>query len=475
MTPLSIRERDASQRPTIWFEVDDFIRYFDRVPNPSGIQRVQMEIFAAAHAQQAAGCRVRFCRLNRLSHRFEVVDFNSVAAVFEHPPLALARPDLASDRAWPIAWFLNKREEFRRARRKSFVRVRGQLRRLIGKYSSLDRAGALLVPFKFGDILLCAGAGWENPCYGEFVSGVRQERGVRFGVIVYDLIPLTHPQWVDRGHCEAFRDWLVGVLTNADIVLTISKYSRSVLTNYAEKEGMIVPHTEILPLGAGFRALLGRSIGATAITNLPPEFVLFVSTLEPRKNHRLLVRAWNRLIEKHGARDVPSLVFVGRLGWMIDDLMAELERSEFLAGKITRLSDLCDTDLREVYRRCLVSVFPSFVEGWGLPVAESLEEGKLCIASSRASIPEVGGDLVDYVDPDDEVGMVAALERAIFDDAYRSAREARIRAEYRPTSWAGCVEVLLWHLHHLSRDSSDMYDVIGASAPEFLNLEGTSQ
>jgi glycosyltransferase involved in cell wall biosynthesis len=298
---------------------------------------------------------------------------------------------------------------------------------------------------------------------------------VRFAAIVYDLIPLTHPQWVGRGYGKVFQSWLGGVLENADLILTISSYSRSVLGSYAEKGRMVVPRTKVLPLGAGFRALPSPSFGTGAIADLPSVYVLYVSTLEPRKNHLLLVRVWRRLIEKHGERNVPSLVFVGRLGWMIDDLMVELERSGFLAGKIIRLSDLPDTALSEVYRRCLFSVFPSFVEGWGLPVTESLEQGKLCIASNRASIPEAGGDLVDYIDPDDEAGMVAALERAIFDGAYRSAREARIRAEYRPTSWTRCVEVLLGNLEQLSRDDSDVYDVVGASAIQTLNLEGTSR
>ncbi len=168
-------------------------------------------------------------------------------------------------------------------------------------------------------------------------------------------------------------------------------------------------------------------------------------------------------------------MFVGQLGWMVEDLLAELAEGRYLDGKIVLHSDLSDVELRELYRHCLFSVYPSVLEGFGLPVAETLEQGKLCVASRRAAIPEVGGDLVDYIDPDDEAGALAALERAIFDDAYRSAREARIRAEYRPTSWSGCVEALLEKLDGLSRDKAYVFNVTGTPSLRTLDIRGSSR
>jgi glycosyltransferase involved in cell wall biosynthesis len=85
-------------------------------------------------------------------------------------------------------------------------------------------------------------------------------------------------------------------------------------------------------------------------------------------------------------------------------------------------------------------------------VEESLEQGKLCVASDRGAIPEVGGDLVDYVDVADDASAVAAIERAIFDHDYRAEREARIRREFRPRSWADCAAMLVGHLDRLCAD-----------------------
>ena len=299
--------------------------------------------------------------------------------------------------------------------------------------------------------------------------------GLRFAVLIHDVIPLTDPEWMTRGSSVVFRHWIAGVLAHADLVLAVSNYSRLALVAYAKGRQCSVPPVEVIRLGTGFRALHAAAPRAEIVGRLPSSYVLFVSTLEPRKNHRLLVRLWRRLIERHGAAKVPALVFVGQLGWMVEDLLAELAEGRYLDGKIVLHSDLSDVELRELYRHCLFSVYPSVLEGFGLPVAETLEQGKLCVASRRAAIPEVGGDLVDYIDPDDEAGALAALERAIFDDAYRSAREARIRAEYRPTSWSGCVEVLLEKLDGLSRDKAYVFNVTGTPSLRTLDIRGSSR
>jgi glycosyltransferase involved in cell wall biosynthesis len=171
--------------------------------------------------------------------------------------------------------------------------------------------------------------------------------------------------------------------------------------------------------------------------------VLFVSTIEVRKNHRLLVRVWRRLLEQHGEDVVPALIFAGQIGWLVDDLLADLAASHYLSGKIVLLPGLSDAQLRQAYRSSLFTVFPSLCEGWGLPIAESLAHGKFCVASDRTSIPEVGGDLIDYFDPSDDDDAVAKIERPLLDPGYLTAREARVRAEYSPRTWTDCVHALI--------------------------------
>jgi glycosyltransferase involved in cell wall biosynthesis len=104
---------------------------------------------------------------------------------------------------------------------------------------------------------------------------------------------------------------------------------------------------------------------------------------------------------------------------------------------------LSDAELQQAYRSCLFTVFPSLSEGWGLPIAESLAHGKFCVASNRTSIPEAGGDLVDYFDPLNEDDALAKIERPLIDPGYLAAREAQLRAEYRLRTWGDCVRALI--------------------------------
>ena len=88
----------------------------------------------------------------------------------------------------------------------------------------------------------------------------------------------------------------------------------------------------------------------------------------------------------------------------------------------------------------------------GLPVAESLAHGKLCIVSNRTSIPEVGGNLADYFDPADEEDALAKIERPLLEPAYLATREAQVRAEYRRRTWNDCVHALMGAFARGSRD-----------------------
>ena len=126
---------------------------------------------------------------------------------------------------------------------------------------------------------------------------------------------------------------------------------------------------------------------------MPDRFVLFVATIEGRKNHQLMLDIWRRMVVD--GDDPPSLVCVGRVGWRTQTFLAELVETNYLDGKIVLLEEISDEHLKLLYSRCLFTVCPSLYEGWGLPVGESLAAGKICVCSDRASLPEVAGEFGD--------------------------------------------------------------------------------
>ena len=275
------------------------------------------------------------------------------------------------------------------------------------------------------------------------------------------MIPALFPSWTP-GFGNAFTRWLKGAAAASDLLLTVSHHSRKDLQELARVLNFSLPPVEVIRLGSGFRTASRLRTSSNAkppslTVKLPERFVLFVSTLESRKNHDLLLEVWPKLVAKHGADKVPYLLFVGRIGYFIIDT-TQLRRKLLdrrIRERIIPAGNLNDADLSYAYSRCLFTVFPSFYEGWGLPVEESLVHGKFCLASNSSSMPEVGGDLVDYFDPHDPADAQLVFERALFEPGYVEAREQLIRTHYRPVSWRDCTLQLVNHAERISRVTVD--------------------
>ncbi len=140
---------------------------------------------------------------------------------------------------------------------------------------------------------------------------------------------------------------------------------------------------------------------------------------------------------------VPTLVFAGRVGWMVADLMQQLRNSNFLGGKIMLVEDPTDAELERLYQGCRFTLFPSFHEGWGLPVTESLSFGRPCIISNATSLPEAGGALARYFDPDNATEATAIIRDVLLHPETIPAWQERVAREFRPVSWRETAETVL--------------------------------
>jgi hypothetical protein len=185
-------------------------------------------------------------------------------------------------------------------------------------------------------------------------------------------------------------------------------------------------------LTSSTKSSLGLSERVYEILQAP--YVLSVSTIEVRKNHMYMVKIWERLI-KDKVENIPNLVFVGKMGWDIQPFLNYLETTDQLEGRLRVLHGITDAELGELYRHSMFTMFPSFVEGFGLPVGESLGYGKPVISSNRSSMPEVGGKFARYIDPD-EVSEGYALVRDLITHPDKLAKwTSEVASGYKPKSW----------------------------------------
>jgi glycosyltransferase involved in cell wall biosynthesis len=284
------------------------------------------------------------------------------------------------------------------------------------------------------------GAGWNKPDHLHRILAYKRRHGSRFVMLVHDLVPIHARDTCDQPTAAVFEAFLRRAVRHADHLLAVSKNTARDLRRYMASLGLPEPAVTVSRNGSTFDEFLGRSQDRGALDDIPPRFVLFVSTIEGRKNHRFILDLWRRLEAK--GEDPPHLICVGRIGWRAEQFITELIDSSYLNGKIILLQDISDTRLKTLYDHCLFTIYPSLYEGWGLPVAEALAAGKICVCSDRASLPEVAGEAGTCIPLENSARWLKTLRRLITDEAFRRHQESMVQARYRPVTWAGVASTI---------------------------------
>lgn len=288
--------------------------------------------------------------------------------------------------------------------------------------------------FSPGDILISVGLDWDQPYYRKFYY-FRKKLGLRVVTCCYDLIPVIYPQFCIGPVAARFGSYFIELADGSDLILCISEQSEKDLKNFLHDAGAASPDTLVFQLGDSIPAG-NQEVHQSEVARLCEEpFVLFVSTVERRKNHEVLYKAYHRLCDEGKKSLLPKMVFVGMKGWGVDDLLNDIALDPKTKDLFVRLDRVSDSELYALYKAALFCVFPSFYEGWGLPVAEALALGKAVICSDKGSLPEVGGDLVVYADPWDSRAWADEMLRMITDETHRGVLEQRVVDNYEPKAW----------------------------------------
>ena len=396
--------------PVIFFDVSDLVGYYSQARLPTGIQRVQIETIS--QVLSSGGNAVRICSVFGGCDEWLNVPHTEFRDVVE---LSLQSGSL-SDPAW----------------RKALSRL----------YLAL----AIAEPLQFPDSahLVNLGTSWWQHNYFLQLREAQGAHNIRYIPLIFDLIPVIMPEYCLPSVVDNFVTWLVGVFDHAAGFLVISQATKRDLLRAAAELGYALDPAliEVVPLDADFSRPTTTAMGPHALSKWglsEHDFVLFVSTIEPRKGHEVAFEAWLRLIERYGVNRVPRLVCVGSKGWSNDRIYQLLASRNELASSVTILSGLSDDELALLYRSCTFTIYPSLYEGWGLPITEALCYGKPVIASDCSSLPEAGGPFARYVEAGSSEKLADEVERMHFDTAYRRLIEGRIAQEFQPRSWRDVV------------------------------------
>lgn len=411
---------EATAGPRIWFDLTTSIQ-LSGLP-PVGISRVEGR-YAGDLARRLPG-RVGFCRFDPAMGRYRPVEPKAAQSAI-HLERRVESPGRPKRRG-PIRQAGREFERwFRQGRRRL---LRGVFRVLPGLAAALIST----IPFRRGDLLILGGATWEKHDLAQ-LRRLTREVGVSLVCICYDLVPVKFPEFHIPESVANFQRFMEFVVREAALVLCISEATRRDLEAFAADHGCHPRDARVVALGHSLAPPSPEPPLGLPPSVVPGSYVLYVSTIQVRKNHRLLYQLWRRMAER--GESLPHLLFVGVVGWLVEDLLAQIERDELLRDRIVILSRTTDAELSWLYGNALFTVYPSFYEGWGLPISESLMHGKACIASNSASMPEAGQGLAIHLDPLDLPGWHREVRALIDDSARREALEAEIRARYRPLDW----------------------------------------
>lgn len=268
------------------------------------------------------------------------------------------------------------------------------------------------------------------------IQPTRKGKTVAF---VHDLTTLLHPEYHTASNTFLHRERFKRIL-RVDGILTNSEFTKKDLINHLG----IKPETIfVTPLGADdrFRPMADSKITPVLRAfGIKKPYLLFVGTLEPRKNVEALIRAFNALKEKYW---IPhQLVLVGQKGWLYQDIMKAVEFSPF-RGDILSLDYVPDSDIPALMSGADVFVYPSFYEGFGLPVLEAMQCGCPVITSNVSSLPEVGGDACLYVHPESSDELSEKIYEVIRDKSLQKTLSMKGAERAKQFSWKKCAQKTL--------------------------------
>lgn len=260
-------------------------------------------------------------------------------------------------------------------------------------------------------------------------------------ITVHDLNFIYYPQFLTRESMRYYADQIEWAVSVADHILADSHATRQDLIVHLN-----VPPGKVTTVHLAANPLYAREYEEAAVTetlaqyNLPRDFILFVGTLEPRKNLPFLIRAYDRL-RREKKVDMP-LILVGRKGWLYEEVfntIAELGLGE----SVRHLSGIFDEQLAHLYRAAGVLVTPSHYEGFGLPALEAMHCGCPVIVSNRGSLPEVVGEAGLQLDLTNESEWTEALYRVLTDSDLRRRMIARGYQQAQTFSWEKAAAITL--------------------------------
>jgi glycosyltransferase involved in cell wall biosynthesis len=266
---------------------------------------------------------------------------------------------------------------------------------------------------------------------------------------VMDLSYLYFPELFNKSDLYQLRNWTAYSVKNAKKVLTISNSSRDdIIKEYAVKKDKVVAIHPGIKETISLKPHVFSMNQLKAKYGISDNFILFVGTLQPRKNITRLIEAFSQIVSNDPQMNSNKLdkdsgnsrmkdlqlIVVGKKGWLYESIL-QTPQNLGIEDKVKFLEDVSDDELSLFYKHALCYVLPSLYEGFGLPVLEAMQHGCPVITSKISSLPEAGGDAALYVDPGDIKDIAEKMTQVITNEKLRDEMREKGKIQVRKFSW----------------------------------------
>lgn len=321
---------------------------------------------------------------------------------------------------------------------------------------------------------------WNSRLTRSYLYPILKKTGIHIVTMIYDIIPVTHPQYCHKSTIMRFISYFGAVIKYADKIITNTQATADCIEAVCREIGEKCPPYDVAPLGADFKKPEDDDIEITTHTDengnevvdeecrhLVPKpdispvieagkYILMVGTIEPRKNHALLIDALDKGLDI-------NVVFAGKIGWNVAELIKRIKTHPLYKKRLFLINNANDAAINQLYKNAYYLAFPTFNEGFGLPIIESFQRGTPVAASDIDVLKEVGGDFADYIDNTSPDSLIELINNSLSDPESYLAKKERLK-NFVPYTWDEAAE----NIYNIIKSSS--HPVGNAGNPEIKQM-----
>ena len=250
---------------------------------------------------------------------------------------------------------------------------------------------------------------------------------------IYDMIPIVLPQYTHKDTAINFRSFIDAIYKHSDLVMFDSLSAQNDFENIKNEQNITRDiSTRVIGLGSDFLKTDIKPQDENIINILNKKYILFVGTLEPRKNQADVLEAFESIAEKYPNL---NLVIIGKRGWDVEVLIQKILTHPLKNKQLFWLDNIDDNTLSQFYQNAFLVTYLSKYEGYGLPIAESLSYGNITITSKNSSMYEVGKDAADYVVYNSLNELTSIISLYCDNENLYKAKKQYIKNNFKTTSW----------------------------------------